>query len=220
MAGCIEINFRDTVSSRKRLPARVFLNHKKKEGVKMYLSKALLYLSTILILTIIIVGCSQPTNNELDRINSLEDRINILQEQVTQLSNDTKSAILSSTEKGYDSVRTKNGYFFVSIDKIEPYLDGFKVYVNIGNPTLATFSDLKLTVQWSNDILALANIKIGTNELSNEAENQINKQEYTFTDTLLPGKWTKVDFVIPNVKAEDIKFIQVMIETGSVALQK
>ena len=112
---------------------------------------------SILLLAALMGGCTQNTlsGNALDRLEDLEEQVRYLQKAEYAESLERPDAILETTAKGYCTVRTRSGYFFVSIDRIEPYLDGHKVFVRIGNPMFATFGDLNLTVRWGSNYLIL-----------------------------------------------------------------
>ena len=46
----------------------------------------------------------------------------------------------------------------------------------------------------------------------------LKEQEMSFVETLSPGAWTKVELVLSPSKPEEVRYIGIEIETGTVAL--
>lgn len=149
---------------------------------------------------------------KVNMLDKLEGKIIVLEEKVNMLNKivatyESGGAILSPEEKGYSVARSSAGYFFISLDNIEQYLDGYKIYIMIGNPSNATFNGFKLKVVWGKDLLQITRME--------EAQNF---KTYNFVESLKPGFWTKVNFVIPSVKSEDLKYIKISVETDVIRL--
>lgn len=50
---------------------------------------------------------------------------------------------------GFQSVKASNGLpFFISLKEVTPYMDGYKIKFNIGNPNYITIDDMTLTLDW------------------------------------------------------------------------
>ena len=107
----------------------------------------------------------------------------------------------------YDEEHTK---LFISTKNIEPYLDGYKVQLSIGNPAAADFTGLKVISRWgppwqTNLVFKewLANWHAVTNDLP---------------QTIRHGSWTDVEIsILPATAAEihqatfDFNFTQVIL---------
>lgn len=59
-----------------------------------------------------------------------------------------KTATLDPDSKGYSYVSTDKGVFLFTVDGAEPFLDGHKIILRIGNPMNMTFSGFKLKVRY------------------------------------------------------------------------
>jgi hypothetical protein len=98
-----------------------------------------------------------PQNNTqlTERLAQLENGFNSLSNQVRQdewqtasKQNQFRFTAIAPDDKGYGKLETDLGTLFVSTESVDPYLDGYKIHLNIGNPSYATFSDFKLIASW------------------------------------------------------------------------
>jgi hypothetical protein len=139
-------------------------------------------------------------------------------------------AILDPTSKGYSLATTDKGVFLFSVDKAEPYLDGHKIFLRIGNLANATFSGFKLGVSYSKQKPIFPAPQPGsTNEVSAFAEfqkerqiwlNSIRSTEISFADELQPGAWNVVDFTLKDTKPDQIAHLEVELKLDQLKLRK
>ena len=141
-----------------------------------------------------------------------------------------KTAVLDPTTKGYASVSTDKGVFLFSVADASPFLDGHKIVVEIGNPMNVTFSGFKLKIRYGRRPPAFPSFELSdtnaTVALKKWVEDKqawdagIRKTEVSFTEDLVPGTWTKVDFTLKETKPEDVAYIEVGIETDRLSLRR
>lgn len=149
-----------------------------------------------------------PTSELTDQIKKLRTDLFKLRFRVDAL--ESSDATVSTEEEGYDVAKTKFGPLTVATRGAKPYLDGFKVKLQIGNLTNANFNGAKLNVGWGppfdekKDILEWS-------------KNQ-RKKEIDLTTRFLSGAFTDVEIVMTPAKAEDIKSITVGIELNRLSL--
>jgi len=92
---------------------------------------------------------------------------------------------------------------------------GFKLKFNFGHkpPELPTKENVK-----DGDV---AKAFFETWPKENEVwKKSLKHAEESYTDDLLPGTWTNIEAVLPQVKAEDIAYIEVGIQTDQISLTK
>lgn len=140
------------------------------------------------------------------------------------------SCSLDPSEKGYGSVTTDKGTFLFAIDGAQPFLDGHKILLRIGNPMNMTFNGFKLKVKYGKRMPVFPAV----NENDQEKKEAVTKWtidynnwlkslrniEISFPDTLSPGAWTKIDFTLKETKSEDVAYLEVSIITDQVLLRK
>jgi len=56
---------------------------------------------------------------------------------------------LDLTEKTYQRLDTDDGFFLVKVSDAIPYLNGYKIHLNIGNPAYATYTHYALKIRYS-----------------------------------------------------------------------
>ncbi len=113
-----------------------------------------------------------------------------------------KRAYLSVFEIGYDVAETKVGNLILAINSIEPYLDGYKVDINIGNPNNATFNGLEL------DVICIAKDRVG------DPETHL----ISVTDTISAGSWNSVEFMIPGLSFDNLGYLNIQATSDLVSL--
>ena len=82
------------------------------------------------------------------RIKDLEKKVVVLQVQASRETNKWKSAEFDPADEGFQRIDSNVASFAVSIGNLQPYGDGSRLTVKIGNPAAATFSNAKLNVKY------------------------------------------------------------------------
>lgn len=138
------------------------------------------------------------------RIDRLESRLRHLEAGAGNVAYPDSKEIfpIDMTGQGYSLVKTNFGNLLVQCGGVEPYLDGQKITLQIGNPTTATFSGLELEA------------------LSGKRNAQpLKNQQIKSTDTLSPGQWTEMKFVVAPATAEEVGSLCVIISLDRVLLR-
>lgn len=112
-------------------------------------------------------------------------------------------------EQKYQSVKAPAGPVLVILEKVEPYLDGFTVYVRFGNPSSAGYSGVKGKVSWGRQF----------DPAKDNDHNKLAEKEIDLNDTLGAGSWTLVKFKIAPAKAEDVRRIVIAPVFNAVLLR-
>lgn len=125
-----------------------------------------------------------------------------------------KAAHLDPATTKFNRAVTKYGSLMVSCQGVKPYLDGVKVTLHIGNPMSVEFAGLTLGVTW--------NARFVGDESNSDARLRWIKthrhQEFTFTNSLEPGRWNEVEFVLPQTRPEQLGYLKVTVETNEASL--
>lgn len=116
-----------------------------------------------------------------------------------------------SIPKQYARVNSSSGFFLVSLQNVEPYLDGVKVRLNIGNPLSATYGGFKIKAKWGPK----------WNHVSvKEWQSVLREKELSFTDSLESGRWNEVELILSPATPEDFGHLKIAIETDTVSLHR
>ncbi len=132
-----------------------------------------------------------------EKIASLESEIQALSfKQMIKSWGDV--AYLTPGSDGYATIRFDLGVLTIAIDDIQPFANGSKVTLRVGNPLAAKINGLKATIQW------------GEVDEKGGPKNETGKsKEVVFTEQLPSGTWTRVNLVLDGVKTEKLGFIRV-----------
>lgn len=114
----------------------------------------------------------------------------------------------------YQRIDTDTGSFLIIVEDAVPYLDGYKVRLQIGNPSTAKYSGFKAKVKWAKKY----NFPKFTAAFYREWRKSIQEKEVSFTDTLEPGTWNKVELILSPAGADQLGYFEVSLETETVAL--
>lgn len=143
------------------------------------------------------------------RVDTLELQVSVLQARPYQ------AAVLDPSEKGYSRVDTGQGFFPISVDNVEPYLDGYRVTLNIGNPQFAVYNGFTIKAKWGPQWDFQK-----TGQSFSDWEKALREKDFTLADTLLSGSWNKVEFVLSPAKADEVGYIEVSMTTNEVSLRR
>jgi hypothetical protein len=164
----------------------------------------------LLLFCFIGLGCEKKAPNT-SAVQTAPDKKESLQEKVDKLQRDLSllkmqvgsmfegSVFISTEDKGYSLAQTKYGPFAIVCKKVTPYLDGYKVELQIGNLTSARFNGVKISVAWG--IFG----------------GRVDK-EMSFTNSFPPGRYTTVELVMTPAKPEDIKVFSVTLDFDQMVL--
>jgi hypothetical protein len=136
---------------------------------------------------------TQPAQS--DRIAELERLVKALQSRINTM--DQKLAYpfasLDCNSKKYVEFRLENSrlVFFAICKGVEPYLEGHKVLLSVGNPHAFNFSGVKG--------------KLGYGKTVKEALYQ--EVEISTTETLRAGSWHSLTVIVNPSKAEDMRIL-------------
>jgi hypothetical protein len=175
----------------------------------------------------LLCGCGQNDHLKTEsNLKTLEARFDSLKNEVeaniyelgvlrAAFYNDDSSIVLDvGSLNTYQKLNIPTGFFLISIIDTKPYLDGYKVYLNIGNPFFITYGDIKCKVKWG---IKNENFK---REKYIEWWQSLRKKEISFTQEIKPGSWNKVELILVPAKPEELGYIKLDIETDYISLIK
>jgi hypothetical protein len=150
--------------------------------------------------------------------SDLEERIGKLESQQfftgLRLSDLENSEVdLKTDEDKYGIDHTSNGTFYVYVSKIEPFMDGYKVFLNVGNPSAATFSGANFNVRWG----LTYDAKGKSLQEINESRKEKN---ISSTKSFSAGAYTLVELPLTPATAEEVRTISVSVKFDQLSLRR
>lgn len=144
--------------------------------------------------------------------NFIDVRSKQFSSQLTVDSITSNEAYFTPTSKGYSKIATPAGSLIIRLMNIEKYANGYRLYFDIGNPTLATFYDAKLAVKLNKEW----DYKIPYEDWQKHAKtNTID-----LDSSLEPARWNHVVIAVAPVSDEETANIQVQLITDKLSLMR
>ncbi len=138
---------------------------------------------------------AQPNANLDGRVRTLEEGVSAHRLELDGIYDmiGNLSADLKCDTGGFNYISPKNSglAFLVACVKIEPYLEGFRLTLHVGNPYSMAFSGLSASVHYGDSVNTALKHSI----------------ELTSPATLTPGQWTTVFATINPVDAKALRSI-------------
>jgi hypothetical protein len=156
------------------------------------------------------------------QISALQTQVSQLQSdlwQVQYVQNTYKTAVFDATEpKGFQVLQTSAGQFLVALDEAIPYLDGYRLRFEFGNPYTATFSGLEVTVKWGKSFDRFS--KSGSLALYSKWQKSLRQKQATLSQDLEPATWNVVNIVVSPAHSDELSYIELSMNTKTVSLSK
>ena len=131
---------------------------------------------------------------------------------------DDKDAFIDVNSKNFSAVRSDEGTFLISCEGVEPYLEGFKVHLQIGNPTAMLVSTPKITLEWGAQA-PKPDVNAKDSDLAyKDWRKSLQQTSVTLNSNLKPGFWNDVEVIVSPAKANELAHLKVSIQTPSVSL--
>jgi hypothetical protein len=152
------------------------------------------------------------------RIDTLEGTLAAVETHLARMANHDRPVPLNPAGKGYSKVETDLGALLVMAEDIQPYLDGYKLKCVIGNPGAGDHVACKVTLTWGP---AFDSTLIGTN-FETYLDHWKGQQRTNTTAILTPlvaGAWSPVELIIAPAKADELRNLEVQIESTQISLR-
>lgn len=149
------------------------------------------------------------------KVSSLEKSVGDCQTRLfkLELSKDAHKTVgLDMTSRDYQRIDTDTGMFLVSVEDASPYLDGYRIILNIGNPSYAAYKGFKLTANWNTVY------KDGLD--FNQWIKTERTKEVSFTESLEPGQWNRIELLLPATTGEQLGFFALSMDTSTISLRR
>jgi hypothetical protein len=163
-----------------------------------------------------VAGGNSTRVDELERqLRAAQERIAALDLEVASLRGSLSGRRMAylepSSPGGYAVMESNTGSFPVALRDVQPHLDGYKVTLDIGNLSSATYQGFTLKAEWGKDPFGVLQAE--------RKDTSLRQKEFALAQSLLPGTWNRVHIVIPSTKPEEFKFLRLSITTDVISLR-
>jgi hypothetical protein len=148
------------------------------------------------------------------KVQQLDSQITFYYKLLADKQDRKDSVSLDLSEKTYQRLDVDNGFLLISVESAEPYLTGYKLHLNIGNPLLVTYPGFKAKVKWSK---AYDYSKF-TSPSFEEWKKSVQEKEFDLPNSLSSGNWNPVELVLAPATPEQLGDVELSITTNIVRL--
>lgn len=141
----------------------------------------------------------------------LENLVNVVDDNLANLMKLKHESVNldPASPNTYHRVDTYVGPLLVSIIKTEPYLDGYKVVLMVGNPLGVTFHGFGMNVTYG------PNFRTGDTYV--EWKRQQRSKTFKFTEALPSASQDNVELILTDTKPTELGFITVSVEVDQLS---
>ena len=159
------------------------------------------------------------------RLSSAESELNDLKNQQQNTAGEVLGIRLSAqadqtavfdpvSSQGYVTLNAGVGKLMVSVEDIEPYADGVKVRLAVGNPNAVTLNGLKGEATYGPATARIGAMPAG----------EWTKKQRTITlsipESLTPARWNKVTITLPGIAAADFGRLSLALTGDQVQMMR
>lgn len=155
-------------------------------------------------------------DSQLEELTTLKEAVEGLKIKASlheaQLDTVDVSEAVVSEGGSYGIAKTKQGIFLVSIEKLDPYLDGYKATLHIGNTSTLTMLGGEFEVKWGLPWNS-------PNKKLNEIWASRKSKKFSFVQTFVPGSYTAIEVALTPAKPEEVKTLNVVPVWNRISLR-
>jgi hypothetical protein len=162
------------------------------------------------------------------RVTALEDYIQKLQASLSEFSRNlsdqtdrqmkaytNQTVVLNPFSPKLSKIETNTGMFLISVSKIEKIQNGYRLTLNVGNTSSASFADVILRMRWGKRWDPSY-----VNPTYEEWRKSLKAGTFSYNGTLAPGAFNEVIVDLTPAEIDDKEYIECEMEAGSLKMQK
>jgi TolA-binding protein len=150
------------------------------------------------------------------KFKKLDATVSVQGATLTLKQNKHSEIHIDPSDHNYQRLDFDSGLFLVSLKDIQPYLNGYKVALEIGNPSGATYRGAKFKCTWS---------KPYNWEQFSDASYQawlasVHSTVIDVTTVLEPVTWNQVELTLIPATVEELSNLSLSIDTNTLSLRR
>jgi len=150
------------------------------------------------------------------QVDGLSKMLGYISSQVSENIPNKRVSLDPTSLDRFMKLDVKNGFLLVSLHSVEPYRDGIKAVLDVGNPLTASFNGFNVSARWGRPF----DYKNWTAERHKEWQASLQTRDESFTETLHAGSLTPVQLVLPSTPPAQFGYLEVSIETNNISLKR
>jgi len=129
-----------------------------------------------------------------------------------------------AADEGFQRVDTSLGTTLVVLDDVQPFADGSRIELHIGNMTNGNLAKVTLKVMWNSKEpveppeTATADERAAYDEAFVKWLEGERSKDVELTQSLSRGAWTVVTTNVPGVPPDELGYVRIALDAGQVSL--
>ncbi|HPB68947.1 MAG TPA: DUF3251 domain-containing protein [Candidatus Omnitrophota bacterium] len=146
------------------------------------------------------------------RLNNFSKDLYDTVDQRMRFSSD-KVVVLNPISKKFVKIETNGGDFLIAVENMSKIRNGYRLTFRIGNPSVATISNIKLRLLWGKR-WDPKNVR----PTYEDWRKSLVGAEYTFNGTMAPNAWTQVSVDATPANIRQFDHLECEMTVGAVEL--
>lgn len=189
----------------------------------------------VLFSVLLLAGCEKISSIESDvkslkdsnlalssRMSDIERGYKDLEKKFLELENsividrivrDRSEAEITPSDEGFNTVQTVYGMLTVQCKGIEPYADGSKVRVVVGNPLSCGFMNTEISIKYG---VSFANYTDGGWA---DWQKTLRRKSFKLSESINAGSWNSFTVALPGVSPDKMGYIAIKLEPATMLLR-
>lgn len=148
------------------------------------------------------------------KIRSLDAVLSLVSKRTLSIVGNTLNLDPASL-KSYEPIQVGNGFILLaSIEDVEPYVDGVRVTLELGNPQSVAFNGCEIKSRYG----PRYDFQKYNEKSYTKWQAAVQAKSETFVAVLRSGVWNVISLALPNIKPSEFGYFEVEIKTSSVSL--
>ncbi|MCR4336188.1 MAG: DUF3251 domain-containing protein [Candidatus Omnitrophica bacterium] len=123
-----------------------------------------------------------------------------------------KVVILNPVSRESVKIESNVGTILLSIQKMDKTEKGYLLTLNIGNPSAATYGNIKVKMRWGKNYVQ------GPVQNYDQWRRSLGTSEFEYPGEIEPGTWAEVAVNIPSVEAGQFEHLECEMEVGTIKM--
>lgn len=161
------------------------------------------------------------------KIEELRTKVALLEANVQSLQNmiiDQRFAMINPLSRVSEVLRTDFATFYIACEGAEPYLNGHKLKLRIGNPLNASFNAFKIECEYGlkepneGPIDNARDVQRWSKAIARQTQS-LRRMEASFPQELVAGAWNQVELILAPSTPEELGYIKISMTTEVISLR-
>jgi len=127
----------------------------------------------------------------------------------------SNAVVINPLSRKVSKIETNTGTFLLAVSRMDKSGDGYRLYLQIGNPNAATYGDVKLRLYWGS-----AFSSVSANMTYDKWHQSLKGAEFVYSGSLEAGVWTDIAVDLKPAEYSQLQYIECEMEVNTVKLQK